>query len=260
MASVICVSNEKGGVGKSVTSANLSVGLSRQGKKVLVIDADPQGSLTISLGNQQPEKLPITLATVMSNILSETPFNPLDGIIHHSEGIDLMPASIALANTEIALVQAFGREAILKQYIDLVRDEYSHIIIDTSPSLGLLTINALAAANSIIVPVVPKYLDVKGLELLLKTVSKVRKQINSGLAIGGILFTMVTARYNFTKDIIAMIEQAYGGNIHIFKEYIPHSIRAAETSAEGVSIFRHDPRGKVAAAYESLVREVLGLA
>jgi chromosome partitioning protein len=260
MASVICVSNEKGGVGKSVTSANLSVGLSRQGKKVLVIDADPQGSLTISLGNQQPEKLPITMATVMSNILSETPFNPLDGIIHHSEGIDLMPASIALANTEIALVQAFGREAILKQYIDLVRDEYSHIIIDTSPSLGLLTINALAAANSIIVPVVPKYLDVKGLELLLKTVSKVRKQINSGLAIGGILFTMVTARYNFTKDIIAMIEQAYGGNIHIFKEYIPHSIRAAETSAEGVSIFRHDPRGKVAAAYESLVREVLGLA
>jgi chromosome partitioning protein len=260
MATVICVSNEKGGTGKSLTCASLSVGLARQGKKVLAIDADQQGSLTISFGHRQPEKLPVTLADIIGSILTEKKFDPTAGILRHEEGVDLMPANITLANTELALVPVMGREAVLRQYIDMVRPLYSHIVIDTSPSLGLMTVNALAASDSVIVPVAPKYLDVKGMELLFKTIAKVRKQINPQLVIGGILFTMVNKQANFTKEIIGMIEEAYGGSIRIFADHIPLSVRAAETGATGKSIFLHDPRGKVAVAYDALAKGVLGVA
>ena len=260
MATVICLSNEKGGCGKSVTSASLGFGLARHGKKVLLIDADAQGSLTISLGNHQPDKLPVTLATVMGNIITETEFDPTFGILHHDEGVDLMPANIALTNVEISLVNEMGREFVLRQYIEMVRPLYEYIILDTSPSLGLLTINALAASNKVIIPVAPRYLDVKGLELLLKTISRIRKQINPNLEIGGVLLTMVDKRTRFTKEIIGMIEAAYGGKINIFKDSIPISVRAAETSAKGISIYAYDPRGKVATAYEAFVRGVLDVA
>ena len=238
MATVLCVSNEKGGTGKSATAVSLGVGLARQGNKVLVIDADPQSSLTVSLGNHQPDKLPVTLATVMGHILTDREFDPTTGIIHHQEGIDLLPANIALAGMELSLVSAIGRETILRQYIDMVKPLYSHVIIDTSPSLGLLTLNALAASDQIIVPVAPKYLDVKGLELLLKTISQVKRQINPKLAIGGILLTMVDRRMNFTREIIGMIETAYGGKIRIFSEYIPRSIRAPKAAPRASAFSR----------------------
>jgi chromosome partitioning protein len=260
MATVICLSNEKGGCAKSVTAANLGFGLARHGKKVLLLDADAQGSLTISLGNHQPDKLSVTLATVMEKILNETDFNPTEGTLHHDEGVDLMPANIKLAKTEILLASEMERETKLRQYIDMVRPLYEYIVIDTSPSLGLMTVNALAASDKVIIPVAPKYLDVKGLELLLKTIAGLRKKINPNLEIGGILFTMVDRRSKFTKEIIGMIESAYGGNISIFKEYIPLSVRAAETSREGKSIYNYDPKGKVAAAYAAFVEGVLGVA
>jgi chromosome partitioning protein len=260
MRKVICISNEKGGTGKSITSASLAVALARQGERVLLIDADPQGSLTISMGNRQPDKLAITLSTVIANIVADNDFDPMAGIIRHDEGVDLMPANIALANTELALVPVLGRETILRQYIEMVEPHYSRIVIDTSPSLGLMTLNALAASTSVIVPVAPKYLDVKGLELLLKTIAKIKKQINPDLEVCGILLTMVDTRTNFTKEIISMIESAYGGKIRIFEDYIPNSVRAAETGAKGVSIFKHDPRGRVAAAYDSLAKGVLEVA
>jgi chromosome partitioning protein len=148
MATVLCVSNEKGGTGKSSAAVSLSVGLARQGKRVLAIDADPQGSMTVSLGNHQPDKLTVTLATIMGSILAEREFDPTEGILRHQEGIDLMSANIALAGMELSLVSVIGRETVLRQYIDMVRPLYSHIIIDTSPSLGLLTLNALAAAEN----------------------------------------------------------------------------------------------------------------
>lgn len=260
MATVITIANEKGGVGKSLTAASLSVGLARNGKSVLAIDADPQGSLTVSLGHQQPDKLSVTLATIMENLIDEAEFEPTKGILRHEEGIDLLPANISLAKMELALAQAMGGETILMQYIDMVKPCYDYIIIDTSPSLGLLTVNALTASNSVIIPVAPKFLDAKGMELLLKTIDKVRKHLNPGLGIDGILLTMVERRSNFTKDIIAMIEKAYGEHIRIFKDFIPLSVRAAEASAIGRSIFEHDPRGKVAAAYEALAKGVLDVA
>lgn len=257
MGKTIVVSNQKGGCGKSVTAANLGVGLARQGKRVLLIDADAQNSLTISLGITEPDKLSVTLASAMANIMNDTDFEPTAGIIHHAEGVALLPANIALANTELSLVPIMGRETVLRQYIDMVKPLYDWIIIDTSPSLGLLTLNALTAADSVLIPVTPKFLDAKGLELLLRTIAKVRKQINPHLDIGGILLTMVDRRSNFTKEIISLVENTYGNNIHIFSEHIPHSIRAAETSAQGQSIFTYDPKGKVAAAYASLTGEVL---
>ena len=257
MATVISIANQKGGVGKSLTAVSLGVGLAMADKKVLVIDCDPQGSLTISLGVQKPESLPITLATVMRDLLSKTQFDPVSGIIHHSEGIDLLPSNISLSNIEISLVTVMSRETILRRFLEMIKPQYDYIIMDTTPSLGLLTMNALAASDQVIIPVTAGYLDVKGMELLFKTIAQIQWEINPKLSIGGILLTMVDKRYNFTKEIIGLVENTYGGKIRIFKEIVPRSVRAAETSAEGVSVFHYDPRGKVAAAYKALAGEVL---
>ena len=258
MGKIIVITNIKGGTGKSTTAVNLGIGLARQGKRVLMLDSDSQSSLTISLGVSEPNKLPVTLATMMSHIINETEFDPTDGIIHHAEGVDLLSANNSLARTELDLASLLiGRETVLRQYTEMVRPNYDYIIVDTAPTLGLLTVNALAAADSVIIPVTPKFLDAKGLELLLKTISQIKRQINSALEIGGILLTMVEKRTNFTREIISLIEEAYGGRIHIFGEHIPRSIRAAETSAHGKSIYLHDPKGKAAAAYAALTGEVL---
>jgi chromosome partitioning protein len=257
MGKVLVITNRKGGCGKSFTTASLGVGLARQGKKVLCVDTDNQHSLTVSMGVTEPDRLTVTLATVISDIIAEKDIDPTAGIIHHSEGADLMPANNSLTGIEHALAPLIGRETILRQYIEKVKPLYDYILLDTCPTLDLLTINALAAATSAIIPVCPKYLDAKGLELLLKSIAQIRKFINPSLDICGILLTMVDNRSNFTKDIIKMINEAYGENIRIFKDHIPHSVRAAETSATGKSIFAHDPKGRVAAAYASLAWEVL---
>ena len=257
MGKTIFIGARKGGVGKTTTAASLGVGLAREGKKTLVIDTDSQFSLTVSLGISEPDKLAVTLATVMNNIINETDFDPTAGIIHHSDGVDLLPANNSLTGIELALAPLIGRETVLRQYIEMVKPMYDFILLDTPPSLDLLTINALAAADSVIIPVVPRFLDAKGLELLLKSIAQVRRQINPSLSIGGILLTMVDRRPRFTHDIITLVTNAYGGNIRIFGEHIPRSIRASESTAQGVSIFSYDPNGKVAAAYAALTREVL---
>lgn len=260
MGKTIFIGARKGGCGKTMTAASLGVGLARTGKKVLVIDADSQHSLTVSLGIREPDMLPFTLATAMTNIISEIDFDPAEGIIHHPEGVDLLPANNSLTGIELALAPLIGRECFLRQYIEKVRPLYDTILIDTAPTLDLLTINALAAADSVIIPIAPKFLDAKGLELLLKSIAQIRRQINPSLSIEGILLTMADRRALHTREVIALIESAYGGSIRIFSEYIPRSVRASESTAKGVSIFSHDPKGKVAAAYLSLVGEVLSCA
>ena len=256
---IIAIANQKGGVGKTTTCANLGIGLAQAGKKVLLIDGDPQGSLTISLGNPQPDKLPFTLSDAMGKILMDQPIRPGEGILHHAEGVDLMPADIQLSGMEVSLVNAMSRETILRQYLDTLKGQYSHILIDCQPSLGMLTVNALAAANRIIIPVQAEYLPAKGLEQLLSTVSKVKRQINPKLQIDGILLTMVDNRTNFAKEIAALLRDTYGSKIKVFGTEIPHSVRAKEISAEGKSIFVHDPGGKVAEGYRNLTKEVLKL-
>ena len=256
-ATVIAVTNQKGGVGKSTTCENLGIGLAMEGKKVLLVDADPQGSLTISMGWQQPDELPTTLSTLMQKAMNDQPIQPGEGILHHAEGVDLIPANIELAGLEVALVNSMNREKMLKQVLESAKREYDYILLDCMPSLGMLTINALAAADTTLIPVQAQYLSAKGLEQLLQTVSKVRRQINPKLKIEGILLTMTDSRTNYGKQIDTLIRQAYGSKIKVFAQTIPRSVRAAETSAAGKSIFQHDPKGKVAEAYQSLAREVL---
>ena len=235
---IIAVANQKGGVGKTTTCANLGIGLAQAGKKVLLVDADPQASLTISLGNSQPDKLPFTLSDAMGRILMDEPIKPGEGILHHPEGVDLMPADIQLSGMEVSLVNAMSRETILRQYLDTVK---------------------VAAANRIIVPVQAEYLPAKGLEQLLSTINKVKRQLNPKLQIDGILLTMVDNRTNFAREIAALLRETYGSKIKVFGTEIPHSVRAKETSAEGKSIYAHDPGGKVAEGYKNLTKEVLKL-
>jgi chromosome partitioning protein len=257
MGKTSLVAARKGGVGKTTTTVSLGIGLAREGNRVLLIDADSQHSLTASLGVKEPDKLKATLASVISEIIDERDADPGAGILSHSEGVDFLPSNNSLTGIELALAPLIGRETILRQYVEQVKPVYDYILIDTAPTLDLLTINALAAADSVIIPVCPKYLDALGLEKLLKAVAQIRRQINPKLAVEGILLTMVDRRASHTRDIVSLVENAYGGNIRIYAEYIPRSVRVAEASADGVSIYIRDPRGKVAAAYESLVREVL---
>ena len=256
-ATVIAVVNQKGGTGKTTTCENLGIGLANEGKKVLLVDTDPQGSLTIALGNPRPDDLPVTLTDLMAKIMQDQPPLPKEGILSHEEGVDLVPANITLSGLEVSLVNAMSRETILKQYLETVKGQYDYILLDCMPSLGMLTVNALAASDQVLIPVQVNYLSAKGLEQLLQTVNKVKRQINPKLRIEGILLTMVDSRTNYAKEISTLIRDTYGSKLKVYDADIPRSVRAAEISAEGVSIFKHDPGGKVAEAYRSLTKEVL---
>ena len=248
-ATTIAVINQKGGTGKTTTCENLGVGLAIEGKKVLLVDADPQGSLTVSMGWQDPDALPTTLSTLMQKAMNDQCIPPGEGILHHAEGVDLIPANIELAGLEVALVNTMSREKVMKQVLESTKRQYDYILIDCTPSLGMLTVNALAAADSALIPVQAQYLSAKGLEQLLQTVQKVRRQINPKLKIEGILLTMTDSRTIYGQQISNLIRQAYGKHLKVFEQTIPRSVRAAETSTTGKSIFQYDPKGKVAEAY-----------
>jgi len=256
---VIAICNQKGGVGKTTTTVCLGAGLTMQNKKVLLIDADAQASMTVALGHTFPDELSVSLADIMQSVIDDKEMPDDFGILSHPEGFDLMPSNIDLSGMEIRLINAMSRESVLRSYVNQQRNHYDYILIDCAPSLGMLTVNALAAADSLIIPAQPHYLSAKGLDLLMSSVGKVKRQINPGLKIDGILLTMVDKRTNFANQVISELRNHYGGKVNLFKTEIPHSIRAAETSAAGVSIFKYEKNGKVAAAYEALTKEVVNL-
>ena len=252
----IAICNQKGGVTKTTTTVNLDVGLARQGKRVLIVDIDPQADATTCLGWPEQDKLPITLAGLLEKSMNDEPLAPGEGILYHAEGVDLVPSSIELSGLELSLITAMSREFALRNYLAQVKSGYDYVLIDTMPSLGMLTVNALAAADSVLIPVQAQYLSAKGMTQLVRTIGKVKKQINPALRIDGILLTLVDVRTNFARDTANLLRQNYGGVLRIFKTHIPLAVKAAETSATGTSIFTHDRNGKIAKAYENLAKEV----
>lgn len=256
MTKVIAIANQKGGVGKTTTTVNLGAGLVQKGYRVLLIDADAQGNLTDSLGWHTPDELPTTLANHMLNLIEHEQIDPSEGILHHVEGMDLLPANIGLSALEVSLVNALSRETILKRYIERIKDRYDFILIDCMPSLGMITINALVAADAVLIPVQAHYLPAKGMTQLLQTIRRVQ-HINPNLCISGALMTMTDKCTNFTKDISTQLRELYGAHLNVFTTEIPRAIRIAESSANGVSIFAHDPKGKAAEAYAAFTHELL---
>lgn len=254
---IIAICNLKGGVGTTTTCVNLGVGLAKAGKKVLLVDADPNADLTISLGWPRPDKIPFTLATAMTKILMGNPSDFDEGILRHAENIDWIPANIQLSSLKAELVNAKNRTSILRMYLDSLRDRYTHILIDCEQSMDLLTVNALTAADYLVIPVQAGYLPAKGLEQTIITFAKTQQNLNPYLKICGVLMTMVDKRTNFGREISELIRSTYGSDIKVFDSEIPYSVRAQEASVEGKSIFAYDSGGKVAEAYIRLTREIL---
>lgn len=256
-AKTIAIANQKGGTGKTATTASLGVALAIEGKRVLLVDADPQGDLTKSLGLGEPDAIETTLANQLEDIIDDRSSSPRNGIVQHAENVDLMPANIRLANVETALVLAMNRECVLKTWLENLKEDYDYILIDCMPSLGLIPVNAFNAADSILIPVSAEYLPSVAMTDLIKTIKRVQKQLNPDLAIEGAVITMFDRRTRLSGEVEESIRAGYGRHMRIFDTVIPRGVKASEAPASGQSILSYAPKSRVAVAYKHLCKEVI---
>ena len=254
---VIAIANQKGGVGKTTTAFSLGVALANNNKRVLVVDADPQANLTTYMGFYDEDNIPITLSTLIERYIDGEDIKPEESILHHKEHIDLIPSNLNLSMTENNLSNAMNREYAIKNCLEDLRSQYDYIIIDCMPTLNMITTNALATANQVIVPVQSQYLSAKGMGNLLTIIGKVKRQVNKDLKVGGILLTLVDKRTKLPSTIREELEANYGNIVKLYDTQIPFAIKTAESTSKGKSIFAYDKTSKVAEAYSSFAKEVL---
>ena len=257
---VIAVSNQKGGVGKTTTVTNLGVALALEGKRVCLVDADPQANLSLACGISQPEKLQISMHDILSMIMGEKELPDKANYIHRASdahALDIIPSNINLSITEINLRDEMGGEQTLAELLNPLRDDYDYIIIDTNPYLVLLTINALAACNEVIIPVSPQLWSATGLTDLLQTITKIKRKINPKISIAGILITMGDERTRLFREAKELLEESYGDKMKIFSTHIPSTTKVGEANYSCKSIMEYDVNSKASLAYKQLAKEVL---
>ena len=255
---VIAVANQKGGVGKSTTVFNLGAGLAANGKKVLLVDVDPQGDLTKMLGLRKPNDLPLTLGNVMNNIVAGVSGNEHPEIMQHHEGFNFVPGNRSLSAVEVSLVNTMSRETVLRQYVNSVKNDYDYVLLDCRPALGMLVINALSASDYVLIPVQAEYFAAEDMTELIGTVQSIKRQINPKLKVGGVFMTMANDT-NFRKDIVASVRETYGKHLPIMQVVIPDTVHLAEISTANRSIYKHKPKSKAAEAYRNLTKEVIDI-
>lgn len=257
MNKIISIVSQKGGVGKSTTCRNLATILSKEGYKVLAVDCDNQASMTDCFGIEHPEELDTTLYHLMMSVISEDDLPPKESYIIKKEGVDIIPSSIELSAIEINLVSTMSREYVLKTIIDDIKKDYDYVLMDCASSLGLMTLNVLACCDSVLIPATPEYLSAKGLELLLKSIFRLKKRINPGIIFEGILLTMFEERTNLSKNMLEMIETSYGEYIKVFKTKIPKSVKVGESNLQSKSIVDYMPDNKASIAYQEFTKELI---